>query len=73
MSISIGIHEVIFWNNKEIIIETQFIGDLRFSKQGRFSLTGGYQSFGQTCHLASAIKMEAVCTSKTSVTIYCTI
>jgi len=73
MSISTGIHEVIFWTNKEIIIKIQFIGDLKFSEQGSFSLTGGYQCFGQTCHLASAIKMEAVCTSKTLVTIYCII
>jgi len=72
MSISIGIHEVTFWTNKEFIIEIQFIGDLKFSKQGSFSLTGGYQFFGQTCHLASTIKMETVYTSKTSVTIYCT-
>jgi len=73
MSISIGIHEVIFWTNKEIIIKTEIIEDLRFSEQGSFTLIGGYQCFVQTCHLASTIEMEAVHISKTSVTIYCTI
>ena len=68
MSISTGIHDVIFWTNRDIIINIHFIGDLGFSEQGCFtSLTGVYQCFGQTYYLASALQMESICTFEMSV------